>query len=90
MVDITNKMMFSTNLTLSPNVSIGTIVNQSSNSAIRLLINSVVWSIIRLFGFVFIRPSGFGRMDKWTSSQFVTKISFWRSGFDALDPALIK
>ena len=77
MVDITNKMMFLTNLTLSPKVSIGTIVNQSSNSAIRLLINSVVWSIIRLFGFVFIRPSGFGRMDKFAVCYKNIILALW-------------
>ena len=42
---------------------VGTIVNQYS--AVRVLINLAVWSIIRPFGFVLIRPSGFGRMDKF-------------------------
>ena len=57
---------------------VGTIVNQYSavwsNSAVRFLINSAVWSIIRPFGFVFIRPSGFGRMDKylWTTEQAIS------------------
>ena len=43
---------------------VGTIVNQWSNSAVRFLINNVVWSIIRPSGFLFIRPSGFGHMYK--------------------------
>ena len=37
------------------------------NSAVRFSIYSAVWSIIRPFGFLFIRPSGFGLMYKFVN-----------------------
>ena len=62
---------------------VGTIVNQYlavwSNSAVQFLINSDVLSIIWPFGFVFIRPSGFGRMNKYQFLEDAAK-HFLRQG----------
>ena len=69
---------------------VGTIVNQYSavwsNSAVCFLINSAVSSIIPPFGFVFIRPSGFSRMDKYPKNVSKPHIHYSRNKISIFDP----
>ena len=59
------------------------------NSADRCLIYSAVWLNIRPSGFLFIQPSGFGRMDKFVPLHTMMRCLTYALPFPALLPLLV-